>query len=72
MKHSTEKSPKVKNVPNLIRSVMTASPFKTFLLVHKFDFGPLRYLGEKPVISQFRVQKVRKAQITNAKDETFN
>ena len=26
----------------------------------------------KPVISHFRVQKVRKAQITNAKDETFN
>ena len=26
----------------------------------------------KPVISQLRVHKVRKAQITNAKDETFN
>ena len=86
MKRSTEKSPKVKKLPNLICSVMTASPFETILLIHKFDFGSSRYVGEfltfnleiqnvltTPKSFQFsKVGLATKTQITNIKDETFD
>ena len=86
MKRLTEKSPKLKNVPNLICSVMTASPFETILLVHKFDFGSTRYVGEfltfnleiqnvltTPKSFQFsKVGLATETQITNIKDETFD
>ena len=86
MKRLTEKSPKVKNMPNLNCSVMTASPFETILLVHKFDFGSSRYVGEfltfnleiqnvltTPKSFQFsKVGLSTETQITNTNDETFN
>ena len=86
MKCLTEKSPKVKNMPNLICSIMKACPFETILLVHKFDFGSTRYVGEfltfnleiqnvltTPKSFQFsKVGLATKTQITNKEDETFD
>ena len=86
MKRWTEKSPKLKNVPNLIRSMMTASPFETFLLLHKFDFGPSRFVGEfltfnleiqnvlrTPKSFQFtKVGLANETQIANIEDETLD
>ena len=65
---------------------MTASHFETILLVHKFDFGLTRYVGESLTFNleiqnvlttpkSFQFSKVglsTETQITDIKDETFD
>ena len=64
---------------------MTASLFEAYLLLHKFDFGQLRYVGEfltfnldiqnvfrTPKSFQFtKVSLTTKTRITNTENETF-